>query len=42
MQKTSTTDEREGVRWIARQLQWERTLGALRDEQQDEALPEAA
>ena len=31
--KISTTESREAKHWIERQLKWERTLGALRNQQ---------
>ena len=32
----------EARNWIARQLQWERTLGSLRDDRSDERTQKAA
>ena len=33
MNTVSRTESREARRWIERQLKWERTLGALRNQQ---------
>jgi hypothetical protein len=39
MQAQHQVSDREAVRWIARQLRWERTLGVLRG---DEHAPAAS
>ena len=38
---TKHTDQRQALRWLARELAWERTLTSLRGDDED-AVPQAA